>query len=111
MMRSTILALTVLLALAVAAPAQAATTGQAARAAGKCFRAEGWKAVVKGSNVKAQSPRNRGPNSFPRHPSFQVQFVDNVGGRARFFTIQVAWALNDSETKTAKHCVNVGKRV
>jgi opacity protein-like surface antigen len=107
-MRSTILALAALLALAVAAPAQAATAGQAARVTGKCFRAEGWKTTVTGRTVKATSPRLRPRNSFPRHPTFQVQF--NELGNGRFITVQVSNALNDAETRTAKHCVNRGKR-
>jgi hypothetical protein len=107
-MRTLAIALLLLAALAAPAAAQAATPGQAARVTGRCFRAEGWKATVRGATVKATSPRLRPPNNFPRRPSIEVRFFESFTGRLA--TVQVINALNDSETRTAKHCVNRGKR-
>lgn len=102
-----VLSAAVVFAMPAGAGAQAATAARAARVTAGCLRDRGWRTSVTGRTVRATSPRVRPRGSFPRRPTFRVQFTRLPGGR--FVTVQVASALNDRETLTAKHCVNRGK--
>jgi hypothetical protein len=98
---TTVLALAAILAMA--ASAQAATPQRSAKVTGACLRDRGWTVTVRGRTVRARSPRVRPAGSYPRRPELRVTF-----STPPFPPVEVRWALNDREGRTATRCVNRG---